>query len=57
MTVIGLLAGSHIQPGHDHHIRWAGAHYVAGAFTEAEQITRNLIAAFPDKEDESAHCR
>jgi HAD superfamily hydrolase (TIGR01509 family) len=53
MTVIGLLAGAHIQPGHDQRLRRAGAHHVAGTFKEAEQITRNLLAAFPNRDDET----
>jgi len=46
MTVIGLLAGAHIQPGHDQRLRRAGAHHVAGTFKEAEQLTREVLAAF-----------
>lgn len=51
MTVIGLLAGAHIQPGHDRRLRRAGAHHLAGTFKEAEQVTRNLLAAFPNEDD------
>jgi beta-phosphoglucomutase-like phosphatase (HAD superfamily) len=45
MTVIGLLAASHIQDGHHERLRAAGAHHVASTFKEAEQITRELLAA------------
>jgi HAD superfamily hydrolase (TIGR01509 family) len=45
MTVIGLLAGTHIQPGHDQRLRRAGAHHVASTFREAEQLTREVLAA------------
>jgi beta-phosphoglucomutase-like phosphatase (HAD superfamily) len=50
MTVIGLLAGAHIQPGHDQHLRRAGAHHVALTFKEAEQFTREVLAAFSNRE-------
>jgi HAD superfamily hydrolase (TIGR01509 family) len=43
MTVIGLLAASHIRDGHAARLRAAGAQYVATTFTEAEAITRRLI--------------
>jgi HAD superfamily hydrolase (TIGR01509 family) len=43
MTVIGLLAGSHIRDGHASRLRHAGAHHVAPTFAEAERITRELI--------------
>jgi len=42
MTVIGLLAGSHIRAGHGDRLSGAGAHYVAGTFAEAEKITHSL---------------
>ena len=45
MTVIGLLARSHIQDGHRDRLRAAGAHHVASTFEEAEAITRELLAA------------
>ena len=45
MTVIGLLAASHIRDGHAVRLRAAGAHYVAQTFAEAERITRTLINA------------
>ena len=41
MTVIGILAGSHIQKGYHEALRAAGAHHVAATF-EAETITRAL---------------
>jgi HAD superfamily hydrolase (TIGR01509 family) len=43
MTVIGLLAASHIRDGHAHRLKDAGAHYIASTFAEAEAITRRLI--------------
>jgi HAD superfamily hydrolase (TIGR01509 family) len=43
MTVIGLLAGSHIRDGHASRLTSAGAHYVAATFPEAEAITRSLV--------------
>jgi HAD superfamily hydrolase (TIGR01509 family) len=45
MTVIGLLAASHIQDGHGERLRSAGARFVASTFKEAEAITRQLLAA------------
>ena len=45
MTVIGLLAASHIRDGHAARLRAAGAHYVAQTFAEAERITRTLVEA------------
>ncbi len=45
MTVIGLLAASHIQDGHGANLRQAGAHYVASTFVEAEEITHSVLAA------------
>jgi beta-phosphoglucomutase-like phosphatase (HAD superfamily) len=47
MTVIGLLAASHIQPGHAERLRSAGAHFVAGTFQDAAQITQELLAGLP----------
>lgn len=43
MTVIGLLAASHIGEGHAARLREAGARFIAAAFSEAEDITRQLI--------------
>jgi HAD superfamily hydrolase (TIGR01509 family) len=45
MTVIGLLAASHIRGGHAARLQAAGAHYIATTFAEAERITRTLIDA------------
>jgi len=45
MTVIGLLAASHIRDGHAARLQAAGAHYIAATFAEAEGITRALIEA------------
>jgi HAD superfamily hydrolase (TIGR01509 family) len=44
MTAIGLLAASHIRPGHAERMRNAGAHHVAHSYHEVEQITRQLVA-------------
>jgi HAD superfamily hydrolase (TIGR01509 family) len=44
MTVIGLLAAQHIQPGHADRLRAAGAHHVARTFKDAERITRALLS-------------
>lgn len=38
MHVIGLLAGAHIQPGHDARLRAAGADHLAGSWAEVEVI-------------------
>jgi len=43
MTVIGLLAGSHIQEGHKARLKSAGAHFIAQTFTEVEEFTRGLL--------------
>jgi HAD superfamily hydrolase (TIGR01509 family) len=43
MTVIGVLAGSHIQEGHHDDLRAAGAHHVAFTFADAEKITRTML--------------
>jgi beta-phosphoglucomutase-like phosphatase (HAD superfamily) len=43
MTVIGLLAASHIGDGQGERLRRAGAHFVAATFDEAQQITRELV--------------
>lgn len=45
MTVIGILAGSHIQADQGHQLRSAGAHRIARSFKEAEEMTRQLLAA------------
>jgi beta-phosphoglucomutase-like phosphatase (HAD superfamily) len=44
MTVIGLLAGSHVRDGHASRLKQAGAHYVAATFREAERFTRALVS-------------
>jgi HAD superfamily hydrolase (TIGR01509 family) len=44
MTVIGLLAGSHIADGHESRLTGAGAHYVARTFSEVGQITWSLVS-------------
>jgi HAD superfamily hydrolase (TIGR01509 family) len=44
MTPIGLLAASHIQPGHGEKLRAAGAQHVAATFAEALPIVRKLLA-------------
>ena len=44
MTVIGLLAGGHIQPEHAQRLRAAGAHHMANTYKEAEAITRRVLA-------------
>jgi HAD superfamily hydrolase (TIGR01509 family) len=43
MTVIGLLAASHIRDGHAARLRAAGARHIATTFAQAEAITRRLI--------------
>jgi HAD superfamily hydrolase (TIGR01509 family) len=45
MTVIGLLAASHIRDGHGERLRAAGAHHVASTFADAKEITRKLLHA------------
>jgi HAD superfamily hydrolase (TIGR01509 family) len=44
MTVIGLLAASHIRDGHGDRLREPGARYVAATFDEAATITRSLLS-------------
>ena len=44
MTVIGLLAASHVRDGHASRLRKAGAHHIASSFRGAERITRTLLA-------------
>ena len=44
MTVIGVIAASHIQPGHNLRLASAGAQFIAGSFIEAETITRRELA-------------
>lgn len=43
MTVIGLLAGSHIRSGQAALLKAAGAHYVAETYAEAEAISRKWL--------------
>jgi len=45
MTVIGILAASHIREGHSERLLSAGAHYLAPTFKVAEGITRALLSA------------
>jgi HAD superfamily hydrolase (TIGR01509 family) len=45
MTVIGLLAASHIGDGHGERLRTAGAHHIAATFDEARDITHQLSRA------------
>jgi HAD superfamily hydrolase (TIGR01509 family) len=47
MTVIGILAASHIQRDQRARLCAAGAQHVAQSFAEAEAITRRLVAAMP----------
>ena len=44
MTVIGVLAASHIQPDHRERLSAAGAQHIVQSFVEAEEITRRLLA-------------
>lgn len=39
MQVIGLLAGAHIQPGHDAKLRAAGADHLAASWAEVAALT------------------
>ncbi len=43
MTVIGMLAASHVRDGDGARLKQAGAHHVAKTFQEAEAITRTLL--------------
>lgn len=45
MTVVGLLAASHIGDEHGDRLRKAGAHHIAATFDEVANITRRLSAA------------
>jgi HAD superfamily hydrolase (TIGR01509 family) len=49
MTVIGILAASHIQSKQRARLYSAGAHRVARSFREAEDITRQLLAGMQAK--------
>jgi HAD superfamily hydrolase (TIGR01509 family) len=44
MTVIGVLAASHIQPDHRERLSAAGAEHIVQSFVEAEEITHRLLA-------------
>jgi HAD superfamily hydrolase (TIGR01509 family) len=43
MTVIGLLAASHVREGHEASLRMAGATHIAHTYADAERITRALL--------------
>lgn len=43
MTVIGLLAGSHIQDGHRDRLNVAGAHHVVDTFAQAKVVTEDIL--------------
>ena len=45
MTVVGLLAGSHIQPDHGDKLKSAGADHIALTFHDAKQITQQFLGA------------
>jgi HAD superfamily hydrolase (TIGR01509 family) len=45
MTVVGLLAASHIREGHGERLREAGVNHVARSFNEVAEITRSLLSA------------
>jgi HAD superfamily hydrolase (TIGR01509 family) len=47
MTVIGLIAGSHIRGGHAAQLREAGAQAIAKTYDEATTLTRAWIAGEP----------
>ena len=40
MTVVALLAGSHIGAGHEGRVRHAGAHFVARSYAQVAEILR-----------------
>jgi HAD superfamily hydrolase (TIGR01509 family) len=42
MTVIALLAGTHIQPGHDARVVAAGARYAAQSYAEVAEILKQI---------------
>jgi HAD superfamily hydrolase (TIGR01509 family) len=42
MTVVALLAGGHIGPGHAERVSAAGAHYVAGSYDEVAEILAQI---------------
>ena len=43
MTIIGLLAASHIRDGHGERLRAAGANFIAASYSEVAAITRRLL--------------
>jgi len=47
MTVIGLTAASHIQPGHEEKLLQAGAHHVASDYLQVAQLTQKLAGNIP----------
>lgn len=47
MTVIGLLAGAHVDDGHGERLRLAGAHALAGSYDEVAFLTRAWLAGEP----------
>lgn len=47
MTVVGLLAASHIQVGHRERLCSAGAHHVAATFEDAKAMTGDILANLP----------
>jgi HAD superfamily hydrolase (TIGR01509 family) len=49
MTVIGILAASHIQPHHQGRLSEAGAEHIAQSFVEAEEITHRLLATMQSR--------
>jgi hypothetical protein len=49
MTVIGLLAASHIQADHQQRLLQAGAQRVALTFAQAEQFTREFLVTLGDQ--------
>lgn len=44
ITTIGLLAASHIRPGHEERLRNAGAHHIAHTWLQVKEITARLVA-------------
>ena len=45
MTVIGLLAASHVRAGHAQRLQEAGAHHLARSFDDVRELTRVLISS------------
>ncbi len=46
MTVIGVLAASHIRDGHGERLSASGAHHVAENFEEVTRLTHGILAEF-----------